>query len=229
MAQKVKPTAYRLGLTVGWNSRWFPGKNAALFLEEDQLIRDLIKKEMKEALISSIVIERSGDNIRIIIEAQKPGLIIGKGGKDIEIFKNKLQKSIKKFRKEHNLSQTVSLNIDIEELKRYDISAVVVAQQLAADIEKRIPYRKVMKKGLSMIMQTRGVLGAKIKMGGRLNGAEIARSDFLVEGKMPLSSLRANIDYGEATAFNTYGTVGIKVWIYKGDIFKEKEEKKINL
>lgn len=219
MGHKIKPTSYRLGLTVDWKSKWFPKKDAGFLLEEDQIIRNLVKKELKDALISSTVIERSGDNIRVIIEAQKPGLIIGRGGKDIELFREKLQKAIKKFRKENNLSPSFSLNIDIEEIKRYDISAAVVAQQLAEEIRKRIPYRKVMKKGLSMIMQTRGVLGAKIKMSGRLNGAEIARSDFLVEGKMPLSSLRANIDYGEAVSFNTYGTVGIKVWIYKGDIF----------
>jgi small subunit ribosomal protein S3 len=222
MGQKTKPNSYRLGITVNWSSRWFPNKKNVIYLEEDVLIRNFIKEKLKHAGIAEIIIERSLDNIQVTIQTAKPGLIIGRGGKDIEEFKAELEKQIKKLRKKLNLPQTFSINLNIEEIKRFDISAQVIAQQLAFDLEKRIPYRKTMKKGLDIIMQTKGVLGAKIKMSGRLDGAEISRSDSLSKGKMPLSTLRANIDYGEATAFNTYGTVGIKVWIYKGDIFEEK-------
>jgi small subunit ribosomal protein S3 len=224
MAQKIKPNAYRLGLTVDWKARWFPSKANKSFLEEDQLIRNLLMKEISKAGIVEIITERSGDNIKVNIQAAKPGVIIGRGGKDIENLKEKLEKAVKKFRKKQNNDKKFSININIEEMKRYDISANVVAKQLAESIEKRIPYKRVMKSGIELIMQTKGVLGAKIKMSGRLDGAEISRSDFLSRGKMPLSSLRANIDYGEATAFNTYGTVGIKVWIYKGDIFEKNNQ-----
>jgi len=224
MAQKIKPNTYRLGITINWSSRWFPKKSNIIYLQEDQLIRDLVKKEMKLAGISEIIIERSSDKIQVTIKTAKPGLIIGRGGKGIEDFKTKLEKAIKKLRKKLNLPLSFSLNLNIEEIKRFDVSAAIIAQQLAMDLEKRIPYRKTMKKGLDLIMQNKGVIGAKIKMGGRLDGAEIARRDFLTRGKMPLSSLRANIDYGEATAFTTYGTVGVKVWIYKGDIFEEKQK-----
>jgi len=224
MAQKIKPNAYRLGLTVDWKARWFPSKTNKSFLEEDQLIRNLLMKEISKAGIVEIITERSGENIKVNIQAAKPGVIIGRGGKDIENLKEKLEKAVKKFRKKQNNNKKFSININIEEMKRYDISANVVAKQLAESIEKRIPYKRVMKSGIELIMQTKGVLGAKIKMSGRLDGAEISRSDFLSRGKMPLSSLRANIDYGEATAFNTYGTVGIKVWIYKGDIFEKNNQ-----
>lgn len=222
MAQKIKPNAYRLGVTIPWSSRWFLKKSNKFFIEEDHLIRGIANKSIIQAGIAAIDIERAGDNIRINIRSAKPGLIIGRGGKGIEELKNKIQKALKKLRKKNNVSQNFSLNINIEELRRFEVSAPVVAQQLASDIERRLPYRRVMKRGLESIMQNREVKGAKIKIGGRLDGAEISRSDFLLKGKMPLSSLRSNIDYGEAVSHNTYGTVGIKVWIYKGEIFEEK-------
>ncbi len=225
MAQKIKPNAYRLGITIPWSSKWFFKKSLKFFLEEDCVIRNVIQKAILEAGIAAIDIERSGEKARINIKAAKPGLIIGRGGRGIEDLKNKILAEVKKLRKRNKMLQTPSLNINIEELKRFEISAQVVAQQLAYDIEKRLPYRRVMKRGLETIVQNRDVRGAKIKMGGRLDGAEISRSDSMLKGKMPLSSLRANLDYGEATAYNIYGTVGIKVWIYKGEIFEEKTNK----
>ncbi len=225
MAQKIKPNSYRLGVTIPWSSRWFFKKSLRFFLEEDHLMREIIKKEILAAGIVDIEIERAGDNARVNIKAGKPGLIIGRGGKGIEELKNKIVKAVKKLRKKNNISQTFLLNINIEELKRFDVSAKITAQQIASDIEKRLRYRRVMKKALENVMQNRGVKGAKIKIGGRLDGAEISRSDFLLKGKMPLSSLRSIIDYGEATAHNAYGTVGIKVWIYKGEVFDEEERK----
>lgn len=224
MAQKIKPNAYRLGITIPWSSKWFFKKSLKFFLEEDHLIRRVINKEILQSGIAGVEIERTGENIRITVKSSKPGLIIGRGGKGVEELKNKIYKEIKKLRRKNKVTQTPALNINIEELRRFDVSAQVTAQQLAYDIEKRLPYRRVMKKGLEAIMQNREVKGAKIKMGGRLDGAEISRSDSMLKGKMPLSSLRSNIDYGEAVAYNTYGTVGVKVWIYKGEIFDENKK-----
>lgn len=221
MAQKTKPNALRLGLNFPWQSRWFYRRGLRFFLEEDHLIRELTEERILQAGIASIEVERTGDVVKVIIRASRPGLIIGRGGKGIEDLKNLLLREIKKLRGQNNIKSTFSLNVSVEELKRTEVSAQVLAQQMAFDIEKRQPFRKVIKRQLEAIMQNREVKGVKIKMSGRLNGAEISRSEWLAKGKMPLQNLRANIDYAEATAFNTYGTVGIKVWIYKGEIFQK--------
>jgi small subunit ribosomal protein S3 len=225
MAQKIKPNALRLGITLPWNSRWFFKKSLSFYIEEDHCIRDIVRKKILAAGIASIEIERLGDTIRVIVKASRPGLVIGRGGKGIEELKEAVVKAIKKLRVKNKKSAQFSLNINIEELKRTEVSAAVTAQQIAFDLEKRFPYRSVLKRHLELLKQNREVLGAKIKVGGRLNGAEISRSDWLIFGRMPLQNLRANIDYGEATAFNTYGTVGVKVWIYKGEIFEEKKSR----
>lgn len=227
MAQKIKPNALRLGITLPWNSRWFFKKSLSFYIEEDHCIRDVVRKRILAAGIASIEIERLGDTIRVIVKASRPGLVIGRGGKGIEELKDAVIKAIKKLRVKNKKSAQFSLNINIEELKRTEVSAAVTAQQIAFDLEKRFPYRSVLKRHLELLKQNREVLGAKIKVGGRLNGAEISRSDWLIFGRMPLQNLRANIDYGEATAFNTYGTVGVKVWIYKGEIFEEKKPRNI--
>jgi small subunit ribosomal protein S3 len=227
MAQKTKPNTLRLGMTVPWSSRWFTTnrKLTGFFLEEDQLIRKIIKEKVLVAGIASIEIERTNEVIRITIRAGRPGLIIGRGGKGIEDLRETILKAIRKLREKNKMSSKISLNINVEELKRTEASAPIVAQQIAFDIEKRQPYRRVIKRQLEALMQNREVKGVKIKVAGRLNGAEISRRDWLAAGKMPLQNLRANIDYGEATAFNSYGTVGVKVWIYKGEIFRETNNK----
>ncbi len=221
MAQKISPFSYRLGITKPWRSRWFFKKSQNYYLEEDEEIRKYVAKKILTAGIADIAIERTGDNIRVIIQASKPGLIIGRGGKGIEELKSSLLMVIARTRRKNNIKKTFSLNLTIEELKRTEVSAAVIAQHIAFEIERRQPYRRVIKHQLSLIMQNREVKGAKIKVSGRLNGAEISRHDFLSEGKMPLQTLRADIDYGTATSFNTYGTVGIKVWIYKGEVFEK--------
>ncbi|MCL4403974.1 30S ribosomal protein S3 [Patescibacteria group bacterium] len=221
MAQKIKPNAYRLGLTVPWSSRWFYKKSLRYFLAEDQVIREIIRKKILQAGIAAIDIERAGENVRVNVRAARPGLIIGRGGKGIDELKDAVIKAIKALRRKYKRPEKLILNLNIEELKRFEVSAPVLAQQYAFDLEKRLPYRRAMKRLLESIMQNRDVKGAKIKAGGRLDGAEISRSDTMTAGKMPLQTLRANIDYGEATAFTSYGTVGIKVWIYKGDIFEK--------
>ncbi|KKU90906.1 MAG: 30S ribosomal protein S3 [Candidatus Jorgensenbacteria bacterium GW2011_GWA1_48_11] len=226
MAQKIKPNSFRLGITLPWSSRWFPKRSLRFFLEEDHLVRQIVKEKILAAGIHSVEIERTGDDLKIIIKASRPGLIIGRGGKGIEELKEAVLKALGALRRKNKIVKKFSLNLNIEELKRSEISAAVEAQQIAFDIEKRLPYRRVMKRHLDTLMQNREIKGAKIKLSGRLNGAEISRTDWLANGRMPLQTLRAVIDYGEATAFNSYGTVGVKVWLYKGEVFEEKKENK---
>ena len=221
MAQKIKPTTLRLGITRDWQNRWFFKRSLRHFLEEDEVIRTLTLKRVLQAGIAAIEIERVGTEIKMYIRASRPGLIIGRGGKGIDDLKNELVKALRKLRIKNKKSANFTLNINIEELKRTEVSAAVVAQQVAFELEKRIPYRTTMKRNLEFLKQNREVKGAKIKVSGRLNGNEISRVDWLIFGKMPLQTLRANLDYGEATAFNTYGTVGVKCWIYKGDVFEK--------
>ncbi len=222
MAQKTKPTTLRLGINFPWQSRWFFKRSLRFFLEEDHAIRELVNEKILAAGIAGIEIERTADAIRISIRASRPGLIIGRGGKGIDDLRKSVEGVIRNLRRANKIVRPFSLHLNIEELKRTEISAPVVSQQVAFDLEKRLPYRRVMKRHLELMMQNRDVKGAKIKLSGRLNGAEISRTDWLAKGKMPLQTLRANIDYGESTAFNSYGTVGVKVWIYRGDIFSEK-------
>lgn len=223
MGQKIRPNLFRLGINQSWQASWMPKKHKfGASLEEDSLIRKTIDAKVKTAGIDKILIERTGDNCRISIKVARPGLIIGRGGKGIEDLTNLIKKKIKDLRQEKKIKEIPNININIEELKRSEISSAVVAQNIAWDIEKRLPYRRVLKKYVDQVMQNREAKGAKIKLSGRLNGAEISRREQLSRGKLPLQTLRANIDYGEATAFCTYGTIGIKVWIYKGEIFEEK-------
>jgi len=222
MAQKVNPNAFRLGVTTTWSSRWFLNRNTKFFLEEDLAIREFIRERLKEAGIVSIDIERASDTIRVSIRAARPGLIIGRGGKGIEEMKEKLLRSLKKLRVANKIPTNFAFNLNVEELKRTEIASAVVGQQIATDLERRQPYRKLMKRAIENAMQNRDIKGIKIKLSGRLNGAEISRTEWLAKGRMPLSTLRANIDYAEATSFNSYGTIGIKVWLYKGEIFDAK-------
>ncbi|MEE8131785.1 MAG: 30S ribosomal protein S3 [Candidatus Paceibacterota bacterium] len=220
MAQKIKPNSFRLGIIKDWHSRWLPKKtNYKSSLEEDVLIRKIIREKIGKAGIDKIVIEKAGSNCKIFIKAARPGLIIGRGGKGIEELTKLLENKLKKLRKENKISESISLSLNIEELKRSEISASVVAQNIAWDLEKRLPFRRTIKKYLGQILQNKETKGAKLEVSGRLGGAEIARREHLEKGEMPLQNLRANIDYGEATAFTTYGTVGVKVWVYKGEVF----------
>ncbi|MEK7144053.1 MAG: 30S ribosomal protein S3 [Patescibacteria group bacterium] len=225
MAHKINPQSLRTGISRGWLASWFPKKNNFKnHLEEDVLIRKTIKEKIGSAGIDRILIERTGDNCKIFIKASRPGLIIGRGGKGVEELTKLLEKNLKKLRTGKKISNEVFLSLNIEELKRSEISANVIAQNIAWDMERRLPFRRLLKKTLEQIMQNREVKGAKIMVAGRLDGAEIARKEHLEKGRLPLQTLRANIDYGEATAFTSYGTVGVKVWIYKGDVFNEKSE-----
>lgn len=215
MAQKINPKSYRLGVTEDWNSRWLDTKNTPKLLEEDYKIRHFILQKAKMAKIEKIEIERKAKDIKVIIRTARPGLLIGRQGVGIDSLTTGLKKLLQTDNK---------INIVIEEVKHPEISASIVAQNIAEDIEKRIPYRRVLKQHLAKIMQHKEAIGAKVLASGRLDGIEIARDEWLKEGKLPLSTLRANIDYGFSEAHCTYGVVGIKVWIYKGEYQKESNK-----
>lgn len=226
MAQKINPNSLRLGITKNWQNRWFLRKNLNYLLEEDYLVKKEVLKRIIKAGIAGIEIERTGNLCKIFVKAARPGLIIGRGGKGIEDLKKVVEKIIADFRRRKKIKEIPELNLNIEELKRTEISAQVEAQNIAFDLERRLRFRRVMKQHLDAIMQSKASKGAKIHLAGRLDGAEIARKEWLEArgGRMPLTNLRADIDYGEATAFTTYGTIGVKVWIYKGEVFGEKIE-----
>lgn len=222
MGQKVHPKIFRMGELYTWNSKWFSRKkDYARFLQQDILIKKFIKKKLKEASIALIEIERSQTTVTIIIHSAKPGVIIGRGGQGVEDLKNKIKKQF--------LDQKATLNINIQEVANPNYSAELIVQAIAADLEKRIPFRRAMKQAIGRVEKTEAK-GVKIIVAGRLNGAEIARSETLTSGSLPLHTLRADIDYSRGVANTTYGVIGIKVWIYKGEVFKkdkDKEEPKI--
>ncbi|MFN7039419.1 MAG: 30S ribosomal protein S3 [Alphaproteobacteria bacterium] len=210
MGQKVNPIGLRVGINRSWDSRWFAGKDYASQLHEDLAIRNYINKALNNAEISKIIIERPAKKARITIFTAKPGVVIGKKGLDIEKIKNNLSKLTK---------SEVFLNIS--EVKKPEIDALLISKSIASQIEKRIPYRRAMKRAIQTALKS-GALGIRINCSGRLNGAEIARMDWYREGRVPLHTLRADIDYGIARANTTYGVIGIKVWIYKGEALENE-------
>ncbi|MEK7187702.1 MAG: 30S ribosomal protein S3 [Patescibacteria group bacterium] len=219
MGQKINPNSFRIGVTKKWPVRWFVKANAPQILEEDEAIRKTIYEKILQSGIADIEIERTSTKTSVNIKAARPGFIIGRGGKGIEDLNKLVQKRVAAVT---GKKKNTPIYINIEELKRSEVSAAYVGQQIAWDIERRMPFRRLMKKYLDQIMQAQDVKGAKILMGGRLGGAEIARREWLKRGQLPLQTLRAVIDYGQATAYTTYGTIGIKVWIYKGNVAVEK-------
>lgn len=219
MGQKVHPKIFRIGELYSWDSKWFSRRDYAKFLQQDILIKKFLKQELKDAAIAQVEIERSATATTIIIYSAKPGIIIGRGGQGVEELKKKIKK---KF-----LDPKTSLNINIQEVANPNISAELVAQSIIADLEKRVPYRRSMKQAIARVEKTEAK-GVKVVVAGRLNGAEIARSETLATGSLPLHTLRADIDYARGIAQTTYGTIGVKVWIYKGEVFKKDQKQKIN-
>ncbi|WP_456432487.1 30S ribosomal protein S3 [Nitratifractor sp.] len=221
MGQKVNPIGLRLGINRNWESRWFPAKDRAPhFLAEDHKIRKFLKKELFYAGISNIIIERTVKKIRITIVTARPGIIIGKRGADIEKLKTRLQKMLGK-----------EVAINIREEKRPQASAQLVAENIATQLERRVAFRRAMKKAIQGALKS-GARGIKVQVAGRLGGAEMARTEWYLEGRVPLHTLRAKIDYGFAEALTTYGVIGVKVWIFKGEVLQKgiqpepKEERK---
>ena len=212
MGQKVNPVVFRLGFAQNWRSRWFNKKKYQEFLKEDFLIRDFLTKKVAKAGLDKIEIERSANSVNVIIHTARPGLIIGRGGSGIEDLKKEVKQFL--FRKMRSVLKS-ELRLSVEEVKGAESRAAVVAQNMVEQIEKRMPYRRVLKQSLERIMQSKDVQGAKVMLSGRLDGNEIARREWLYKGKIPLQTLRANIDYAQVTAYTTYGTIGIKVWVCK--------------
>ena len=220
MGQKVNPIGLRLGINRNWESRWFPNfKTAAESLGEDYKIRTYLKKELYYAGVANIIIERTVKRLRVTIVAARPGIIIGKKGADIEKLKDSLQKLVGK-----------SISVNIKEEKKAQTSSQLVAENVATQLERRVAFRRAMKKVMQGAQRS-GAKGIKISVAGRLGGAEMARTEWYLEGRVPLHTLRAKIDYGFAEAHTTYGIIGVKVWIFKGEVLTKgipaeaKEEK----
>ena len=213
MGQKVNPHGLRVGVIADWDSKWYAEGDFADCLIEDYKIREFLKKKLYNAGISRIEIERASDRVKIVVYTAKPGVVIGKGGSEIEKVKGELAKFTDK-----------KLIVDIKEVKRPDKDAQLVAENTAQQLENRTSFRRAMKSCMSRTMKS-GALGVKTAVAGRLGGADMARTEFYSEGTIPLQTLRADIDYGFAEADTTYGKVGVKVWIYKGEILPTKADK----
>src|SRR6266404_4295568 len=207
MGQKVNPIGLRLGVNRTWDSRWFAGKGSyGLLLHEDMKIREALMKQLKQAAVSKIVIERPHKKCRVTIHSARPGVVIGKKGADIEKLKSDVQKYT-----------TDEVHLNIVEIRKPEIDAKLVAENIAQQLERRVAFRRVMKRSVQTAMRL-GALGIRITCAGRLGGAEIARVEWYREGRVPLHTLRADVDFGTATAKTTYGTCGVKVWVFKGEI-----------
>jgi small subunit ribosomal protein S3 len=215
MGQKVNPKGFRLGITTMWRSRWFGGKDMAKNLRLDVTLRSFIMKKWKQASIADVEIERSAGDIKIIVLTSRPGVLIGRGGSGIEDMSRAVKKEF--FRG----TKTV-LKIDIKEVKDFEANASIVAQQVAEQLEKRVAFRRVLKTTLDQTDKNKLIKGIKVEVSGRLGGAEMSRKEWLSKGTIPLQTLRADIDISRATARTTYGAIGVKVWIYKGEVFQEK-------
>lgn len=223
MTHRVHPYIFRIGETKNWKSRWFSGKKFKEYLLEDTLVRQLLEKKLRQAHVDSIEFERFPHTLQIIIKTARPGVLIGRGGEGAERLKEEIKQYILRIRKRFNMSleQKREIKITIEEVRSPETHAAVAGQMIADDLEKRIPFRRVIKQTIEKIAASKEVKGVKISLKGRLDGAEMARYEWLKRGRIPLQTLRADIDYAEKTAFTTYGTIGIKVWIYKGEVFEK--------
>ena len=212
MGQKISPVGFRLGVIRDWDARWYAKKNYTELLHEDLKIRDHIRKSLKLAGISKVEIERAANNVRVNIHTAKPGMVIGKGGSGVDQLRNELEKMIGK-----------KIHINIMEIKTPELDAYLVAENIASQLAKRVAFRRAMKQAIFRTMRA-GAEGVKVVCKGRLGGAEMARTESYHEGTVPLQTLRADIDYGATEAHTTYGRIGIKVWIYKGEILPEVKE-----
>ncbi|MEK7579862.1 MAG: 30S ribosomal protein S3 [Patescibacteria group bacterium] len=209
MGQKTSPISMRIGFTQDWRSRYFSEREMIKYLKEDVKIRQFLEKKLRFMNVDRIEIERTAGQLKVIIFTSRPGLIIGRAGSGSEELKKEIDKLIK---------SSVPVRIEIQEYRNSESSAAIMAEQIIERIEKRVPFRRVIKQALSKIISNREVKGAKIEIKGRLDGAEIARTEHLEQGLMPLQKLTADIDFAKNTAYTTYGTVGVKVWIYKRNI-----------
>ena len=208
MGQKVHPTGIRLGIVKDWNSRWYANsQDYSVFLHQDLKVREFIRKKLANASVSKIQINRPANNAHITVHTARPGIVIGKKGEDIDVLRQEISKMM-----------GIPVQLNVEEIRKPELDAQLVAEGIAQQLEKRIMYRRAMKRAVTNTMRL-GAEGIKISIGGRLNGAEIARTEWYREGRVPLHTLRADIDYATAEANTTYGIIGIKIWIFKGEVF----------
>ena len=212
MGQKVNPVGLRIGIIRDWESKWFAGKDYGALLLEDLKIREFLKKKLKEAAVSRIEIERAANRVSVTIHTAKPGMVIGKGGSEVEVLREQLVKMTGK-----------KVHINIQEIKNPELDAILVAESIAQQLERRVSFRRAMKQAIQRTMRA-GAKGIKTVVSGRLGGAEIARTEGYSEGTVPLHTLRADIDYGTAEAHTTYGRIGVKVWIYRGEVLPAKKK-----
>jgi small subunit ribosomal protein S3 len=217
MGQKIHPVGFRLGVTAGWKSRWFDSRNFRKTLREDIELREFIKSKWKAAGIAEVHIERSANVLRIIIETSRPGVLIGRGGTGVEDLTRVMKTRFFRGRR-------TDIKVDVREIRNPDENASLVAQQVAEQLEKRMPFRRVLKGTIDAVMKQRDVKGAKIEISGRLGGAEMSRREWTSKGEIPLHTLRADIDFAKAEARTTYGVIGVKTWINKGERFDSVEE-----
>lgn len=213
MGHKVNPKSIRIGITSPWRSRWFGKKDYVKNLREDVQIRRAIMNKWKKSAIADVEIERSAGVIKLIIKTSRPGVLIGRGGTGIE--------DINKFIKREHFGgkKKPEIKVEIQEVRQFEENASLVSQQVAEQLEKRMPYRRILKTMLEQVGKNKNVKGIKIEVAGRLGGAEISRREWLSKGTVPLHTLRADIDFARATARTTYGSIGVKVWLYKGEVF----------
>src|ERR1700683_4975740 len=215
MGQKVNPLGIRLGITRDWTSRWYAGKRQfPLHVHTDYRVREFLKERLKEASVSRIMIERAAKKVNITIQTARPGIVIGKKGEDIEKLRQETAQLLG--------MAMLDVRLNISEIRKPELDAQLVAESIAQQIEKRVMFRRAMKRAVMSTMRS-GALGIKVRMSGRLNGSEIARTEWYREGRIPLHTFRADIDYGLAEAKTTYGVIGIKVWIFKGEVFDQAQ------
>lgn len=214
MGQKVNPHGIRVGVIKDWSSKWYAGKDFADFLVEDYKIREFLKKKLYDAGVGNIDIERTSDRVIVVVSTSQPGIVIGKGGADVDRLKVEVQKLSKQ-----------KVDLKVKEIKKADLNAQLVAEKIAKDLEARISFRRAMKSAMGRTMKN-GAKGIKTSVSGRLGGADMARTEFYSEGTIPLQTLRADIEYGFAEADTTYGKVGVKCWIYLGEVLPTKGNNK---
>lgn len=223
MTHKVHPIGYRLGVTKDWRSRWFDKKQYTLYTQEDYLIRKYLQQNFKNAGIESIEIERSRGQLSVVIATSRPGLLIGRGGAGVEEIRRNISKILSKVTrfarvKQRQFDERIpEIRIEVREIRESELYASLIAISVAEQLEKRLPFRRVIKRTLERVMANKEIQGAKVLVKGRLDGAEMARTEFVKDGKLPLQTLRADIDFAHKEAVTTYGVVGVKVWIYKGE------------
>jgi len=221
MGQKTLPISMRIGFTQDWRSRYFSKRETIRYLKDDVKIREFLNKKLRFMSVARIEIERTPGQLKVIIFTSRPGLIIGRAGSGSEELKKEIEKLIQRDNfTSQNLRSTnsVPVRIEIQEYKGPETSAAIMAEQIVERVEKRVPFRRIIKQALAKMMSNREIKGAKIGIKGRLDGSEIARTEHLEQGLMPLQKLTADVDFAKDTAYTTYGTVGVKVWIYKGDV-----------